>query len=106
MDPMDRAGNELAAAAAVRSARDDVVEALGPLAASPLDEGAVDQMRRALARVDSPVVRSALRRLIRPPGMRPSLASVPNFESASTSARTLGPPRAAEDRASLGGGAA
>ena len=50
-------------AAAVAAAREEIVRALGPLAASPLNEPAVQRMRRALARADSPAVRAAVRRL-------------------------------------------
>lgn len=54
---------ELADAVAVCAARADVVAALGPLAARPLDEQAVERMRLAVARAGSPAVRSAVRRL-------------------------------------------
>ena len=54
---------ERAEAAAVAAAREEIVRALGPLAASPLNEPAVQRMRRALARADSPAVRAAVRRL-------------------------------------------
>lgn len=59
------AADDLLAAAAVLAAREEVVQALGPLAASPLDQQAVERMRRALERVESPAVRRALRRLSR-----------------------------------------
>lgn len=75
---------DLAAAAAVHAAREDIVKALGPLAASPLDERACERMRRALARADSAAVRDAVRRLTAPfsagepgPDARPRLRSVP-----------------------------
>lgn len=67
----------LADAAAVHAAREEIVQALGPLAASPLDEQATTRMRRALERVESPAVRSALRRLSRPGESRPPLMAVP-----------------------------
>lgn len=74
---------ELADAATVHAVREDIVQALGPLAASPLDEQAVERMRRALARADSPAVRAALRRLrvaVTPPASRrPFLASIPSI---------------------------
>lgn len=64
-------------AAAVWAAREQVVAALGPLAASPLDEMACARMRLALARASSPEVRAAIRRLPRPPGLlRPRLRLV------------------------------
>lgn len=81
---------ELADAATVHAAREDIVQALGPLAASPLDEQAVERMRRALARADSPAVRAALRRLrvaVTPPAARrPFLVSIPSIAD-----RALGP---------------
>lgn len=58
--PVVREGAE---AAAVAAAREDIVRALGPLAASPLTEPAVARMRRALARADSAAVRAAVRRM-------------------------------------------
>lgn len=104
MVPVDRVGGELAAAAAVRAAREDVIQALGPLAACPLDEQAVDQMRRALAAADSVAVRLALRQLIRHPGARASLASVPDVGLGDDGpVGSLGPE---ELREHLGGGAA
>lgn len=73
---------ELADAATVHAVREDIVQALGPLAASPLDEQAVERMRRALARADSPAVRAALRRLrvaVTPPSpRRPFLVPIPS----------------------------
>jgi hypothetical protein len=54
---------ELEDAAKVHAARDEVVRALGPLAASPLDERAVEEMQKALGRASSPAVRQAVRRL-------------------------------------------
>jgi broad specificity polyphosphatase/5'/3'-nucleotidase SurE len=71
---------ELADAATVHAAREGVVHALAPLAASPLDEQAADQMRLALAKATSPVVREALRRLVATPRptQRPTLNAVPS----------------------------
>lgn len=54
---------ELADAAAVHSAREEVRRAIADLAARPLDERLTDQMRRALRRSRSRPVREALRRL-------------------------------------------
>jgi hypothetical protein len=45
---------------------EQIVRALGPLAASPLTEQAAARMRRVLARAASPAVRDALRRRSRP----------------------------------------
>ncbi len=42
----DPAAEDLAAAAAVHAAREEVVQALGPLAASPLDEQAAARSRK------------------------------------------------------------
>ncbi len=67
---------ELQDAAAVHAARSRVMEALGPLAARPLDEAAADQMRTALERATSPAVRTALRRMARPGETRPALVVV------------------------------
>lgn len=65
MSDQDQEARETADAARVTAAREDIVLALGPVAASPLDEPAVDRIRRILARADSAAVRSALRRLTR-----------------------------------------
>ncbi|MGL5827190.1 MAG: hypothetical protein ACRCYU_20590 [Nocardioides sp.] len=73
----NRVPRELADAAAVHAARDAVVVALGPLAASPLDEQATSRMRAALDRAHSPAVRQAIRRLSRPGESRPPLQAVP-----------------------------
>lgn len=89
-----REARELADAATVHAAREDIVQALGPLAASPLDEQAVERMRRALAKADSPAVRKALRRLsslVRPPATRPVLVSVPSIADRATGSRPQAP---------------
>ena len=70
---------DLADAAAVHAAREQIVQALGPLAASPLDKQATTSMRRALERAESPAVRRALRRLSRPGESRPPLMAVPKM---------------------------
>lgn len=90
---------ELADAATVHAARKDIVQALGPLAASPLDEQAVERMRRALARADSPAVKAALRRLrvaVRPAvPRRPFLVALPTIADRALGSRPLAPrPRA------------
>ncbi len=78
MSSKDPAAQELADAAAVYAAREEIIRALGPLAASPLDERAADGMRAALERVQSPAVRRAVRRLKRPASdSRPHLFSLP-----------------------------
>ena len=59
----DRIAADLDAAATVHAARLQIVEAIAPLAASPLDERAADRMRRALERARPPKVRAALSRL-------------------------------------------
>jgi len=64
------------AAAAALAAREGIVKAIGPLAASPLSEGAAERMRTAIDRSMSPQVRAALR-TITAPSPRPSLVSVP-----------------------------
>lgn len=80
MNTAARDARELADAATVHAAREGVVHALAPLAASPLDEQAADQMRLALAKATSPKVREALRRLVATPRptQRPTLAAVPS----------------------------
>lgn len=70
---------DLADAATVHAARRQVMETLGDLAASPLDEHAADLMRRALDRVQSPEVRAAIRRLGRSTAPRPPLRVVPDY---------------------------
>ncbi len=89
---------ELADAATVHAAREDIVQALGPLAASPLDEQAVERMRRALARADSPAVKAALRRLrvaVRPAMPRPFLVALPTIADRALGSRLPAPrPRA------------
>ena len=81
MNATAREGRELTDAAAVHAAREGVVRALSPLAASPLDEQAAAQMRQALAKASAPRVREALRRLVatpQRPAQRPVLAAVPS----------------------------
>jgi len=70
---------DLADAAAVHAVRDEIVQALGPLAASPLDEHATTRMRDALERAQSPAVRQALRRLSGPGESRPPRLAVPKM---------------------------
>lgn len=78
-----RADRSLTDAASVNAAREEIVRALGPLAASPLDEPAVAEIQQVLGRVDSPVLRQALRKVSgragepRPPQLTvPQLADV------------------------------
>ena len=74
------AAGERSEATSADLAGEQIVRALGPLAASPLTEQAAAAMRRVLARAGSPAVRDALRRRRRPaagPGHRgvmPTLA--------------------------------
>lgn len=86
---------ELADAATVHAAREDIAQALGPLAASPLDEQAVERMRRALARADSAAVKAALRRLrvaVRPPSpRRPFLVAIPTIADRALVSRSTAP---------------
>ncbi|WP_216610089.1 hypothetical protein [Cellulosimicrobium protaetiae] len=77
MTSTNRAPRDLVDAAAVHAAREEIVQALGPLAASPLDEDAAGLMRSALERAQSPAVRSAVRRMRRPGESRPPLMVVP-----------------------------
>lgn len=63
MDKTAPGASDLADAAAVVAAREEVIAALGPLAACPLDVRAVEAMRAALARISSPALRAALARL-------------------------------------------
>lgn len=69
----DRTAGDLADAAAVHAAREQIVSAIGPLAVRPLDQQAAEQMRAALERVDSPQVRAAVRRMSRDDDRRPLL---------------------------------
>lgn len=83
MNAAARDARELDDAATVHAAREGVVHALAPLAASPLDEQAAVQMRQALAKATSPKVREALRRLVATPratggASRPLLTAVPS----------------------------
>lgn len=81
MNATAREARDLADAATVHAAREGVVHALAPLAASPLDEQAAARMRQALAKADSPGVREALRRLVATPrrsSQRPTLSAVPS----------------------------
>lgn len=81
MNATAREGRELTDAATVHAAREGVVHALAPLAASPLDEHAAAQMRQALAKASAPRVREALRRLVATPPrptQRPTLIAVPS----------------------------
>lgn len=71
MNVTAREVRELTDAATVHAAREGVVHALAPLAASPLDEQAAARMRQALAKATSPGVREALRRLVATPPRRP-----------------------------------
>lgn len=66
---------DLEAAAQVHAVRQQVLSAVGRLAAQPLDVAAAEQMRAALAQVESQEVRAALRELARPGG-RPALRVV------------------------------
>lgn len=54
---------DLKAAAQIHAAREEVLLAVGRLAAEPLNVVAADQMRAALDGVESPEVRAALREL-------------------------------------------
>ncbi len=92
MSRTDRAAQDLADAAAVHAAREEIVQALGPLAASPLDEQAADRMRQALERVQSAAVRCALRRLAGRGELRPPLVAVPAGGERSAAARSQAPP--------------
>lgn len=54
---------DLSAAATAHAAREQILSALGDLAARPLDEHAAQRMRQALAQAGSVVVREALTHL-------------------------------------------
>ena len=93
----DRTAGDLADAAAVHAAREQIVSAIAPLAVRPLDQQAAAQMRVALERLDSPQVRAAVRRLSRDEERRPFLRVV------TTSAdRDPGPGREAPSVSPLG----
>ena len=72
----DPTADDLLDAAAVHAAREQLVQALGQLAARPLDENATALMRQAIERVESAGVRRAIRRLDQG-GTRPPLVVVP-----------------------------
>lgn len=63
MSDSPRIPADLSDAAAVHAAREEIIRALAPLVASPLDEDAVARMRRALESAGSDEVRRAVRRL-------------------------------------------
>lgn len=91
MSRPNRVPRDLADAAAVHAAREAIVLALGPLAASPLDEQATARMKAALERAESPAVRRAIRRLDRPGESRPPLQAVPSMTDRGV-ARPQAPP--------------
>ena len=91
MSRTDRAAQDLADAAAVYAAREEIVQALGPLAASPLNEQAAARMRQALARVESLAVRHALRRLSWRGEPRPPLMPVLTSAERPRSSRAQAP---------------
>ena len=96
MSRPDRVPRDLVDAAAVHAAPDAIVLALGPLAASPLDEQATSRMKAALEGAESPAVRRAIRRLTRSGEPRPPLQAVPSLTSDRTAglrSRTPQPPR-------------
>lgn len=63
MSDEDRDRQDLTDVTLVWGARQEIVSAVGELAARPLDERAVAGMRAALDRASKPTVRAALRRL-------------------------------------------
>lgn len=79
---------ELEAAARIHAVRQQVLSAVGRLAAQPLNVAAADQMRAALARVESPEVRAALREVMGSGGRRPTLRVLDGGDT-SGGARTL-----------------
>ena len=96
MSRRNRAPRALADAAAVHAAREEIVQALGPLAASPLDEQATARMRSALERAESPAVRRAIRRLLRPGERRPPLVVVSTSAEGEGVAQPQAPPARAQ----------
>lgn len=94
MSRTNRAPNDLVDAATVHAARDSVVQALGPLAARPLDERARDEMIEALDRAGSPAVRAAIRRMTRPGDARPTLVVVTPSSERVAEQRPAEPPGA------------
>lgn len=84
MSPTRRVPRDLADTVALRAAtraREEIISALGPLAAKPLDEEASERMRLALNRADSPEVRRAIRCVNGPTDTRPTLTVVPTHPS-------------------------
>lgn len=59
----DDDARDLSAAATAHAAREQILSALGDLAARPLDEHAAQRMRQALTQASSSVVRDALTHL-------------------------------------------
>ncbi len=108
MSAAGRDTDDLMDAAAVHAAREAIVQALGQLAARPLDEHATAQMRKALERVESAEVRRAIRRLTKG-GPRPPLVIVPSGPNGrDATGRGRRPPgfRPRESALALAGGAA
>lgn len=91
MNRTNRAPRALADAATVHAAREEIVQALGPLAASPLNEDAAGRMRIALERMETPAVRDAVRRMARPEDARPSLLVVTTPDGTRGDLRTPAP---------------
>lgn len=75
----------------VRTARKEIVQELGPLAAASLEDRATARMRLVLQRATSPAVRHAIRRAPRPEGPRPPLAAVPLTADGTASACSPAP---------------
>ena len=104
MSDSPRIPADLSDAAAVHAAREEIIRALAPLVASPLDEDAVARMRRALESAGSDEVRRAVRRLRaredRPPGVVVATAD------RAGDARPQAPPVFRAVRSAPGGGAA
>lgn len=88
----DRIAGDLAAAATVHAARLQIVAAIAPLVASPLDERAADRMRRALERAHSPKIRAALSRLAGTGQSRPPLRLVATTAGGAATTDRQAPP--------------
>ncbi len=73
-------------------ARMELVQKLGPLAASPLDEQVTPRMLRVLQGAQSSAVRRAVGRTRRPGEPRPPLVSIPRTADEAASGRRLTPP--------------
>jgi hypothetical protein len=106
MSRTNRAPSDLADAAVVHAERARITRALGRLAARPLDEDVVEEMRQVLDHAASPAVRAAVRRMTRPGENRPNLVVVDASGERRSPCRPQEPPGARILALAASGGAA